>query len=436
MNQYQYIELEIEAPDLTEYQKSILYSSARFTITEASTKVGKTFSHIWWLFERAHEDWNEDGFEHWWVAPVYAQTEIAFKRMKRLIPDKEVYRINEADLTITTPLGSVIRFKSAKDPETLYGEDVHSCVMDEAPRCKYAAFVALRSTLTFTKGPMKMIGNFGGSSNWMHQLKEKAKKYPKVYQYFRITAWDAVDAGILDREEVEQAQQDLPPKVFKQLYLAEEQESDDMLCTFDALRDLRTNTHAKTGTKYITADVALHGSDKFRLIYWDGWVAKEMKTVDKCEADEATNIIKAFALKHGVRRSNIIYDADGLGSFLRGYLRNARPFYNNGAVIPQAGRKLKVNYKNLKNQCAYELARVVNAGLMMVDFEDEWADIMKELECLRSYELDADGKIQMMPKIKIKDILGHSPDILDAFIMRMYPALKHKPRQVTGAVVR
>lgn len=210
-------ELIIKKPNLTKYQEEILYCDARFTITEASTKIGKTFSHIWWIFEKAHQPWNKVNYNHWWVAPVYSQTEIAFKRIEAIVRESGLYKINQTKLIITTPIGTHIHFKSADKPDNLYGEDVYSCVFDEAPRAKFSSFVALRSTLTATKAPMKLIGNFGGVSNWMHILKEKAITDPKNYKAFKITAWDGVEAGILDREEIEQAQRDLPPKVFKQL---------------------------------------------------------------------------------------------------------------------------------------------------------------------------------------------------------------------------
>jgi hypothetical protein len=53
-------------------------------------------------------------------------------------------------------------------------------------------------------------------------------------------------------------------------------------------------------------------------------------------------------------------------------------------------------------------------------------NIIKEFECLQSYSLDTDGKIQLLPKAKIKELIGHSPDRLDAFMMRMYFELKPK----------
>lgn len=416
--------ITIEKPDLTGYQNDILYCDARFTITEASTKAGKTFSHIWWLFERAHAEWNKFGYNHWWVAPTYSQSKIAYNRMVAVVRHTGLYKTNETSLTITTPIGTVMTFKTAKDPNNLYGEDVYSAVFDEAPRSKHASWVALRSTLTATRAPCKLIGNFGGSSNWMHLLKEKAKT-DKEYAYFKVTAWDAVEAGILDEEEILQAQRDLPPKIFKALYLAEEQESDDMLCSYDSMRDVFTNTHAKKGTKYITADIALQGSDKFVVIVWDGWVVIDLIIIDKCDADEVEKLLKSLAEKHSVGRSNIIYDADGLGSFLRGYLKGAIGFNNGGKPIKEEG--IELNYKNLKTQCIYKLAQAINRKEIYFQYNLEIETkelLLQEMECLQSANNDDDGKMQAMSKKSIKELIGRSPDILDALMMRMYFTLK------------
>jgi len=413
------MQLSIQKPKLTSYQKDFLYNDSRFTITEASTKIGKTFSHIWWLFEQSHADWNKENYNHWWVAPVYAQAKIAFNRLKAKVGRTGAYKINESNLIITTPLGTHIHFKSAEKPDNLFGEDVYSIVFDEAPRARVEAFYALRSTITSTGGKMKLIGNFGGTANWMHQLKEKSKT-DKQYAYFKITAWDAVKEGILDQSEIEQAQRDLPPKIFKQLYLAEEQESDDQLCRFDAINSLWYNTHVEKGNTFITADIALHGSDKFILIVWDGLNIIDFTEVDKCEADEVTKLIEQKANTFRVMRSNIVYDADGLGSFLRGYLSGAKPF-NNGAKPIKDER-----YKNLKSECGYLLAEKINKGLINISIDVSKERFIKELECLQSYKLDDDGKIQLLPKAKVKEIIGHSPDILDALIMRMFYEIEQK----------
>lgn len=205
-------------PRLPDYQKEMLYCQEKNTICEATTKAGKTFSHLWWLFESAHRP-PKEGANYWWVAPVYSQSEIAFKRMKRTIRNNAAYTINESKLTITTPLNSVITFKSGEHPDNLYGEDVFACVMDEVSRMKEDCWFAVRSTLTATRGAVKMIGNVKGITNWAYQLARKveANQLPD-WRYFKITCEDAVKAGILNQEEIDSAKAVLPNGVFLELY--------------------------------------------------------------------------------------------------------------------------------------------------------------------------------------------------------------------------
>jgi len=77
---------------------------------------------------------------------------------------------------------------------------------------------------TATKGKCKFIGNPKGKKNWGAKLASKARSGEPNYQFFKITAWDAVAAGILEKEEIEQAKRDLPELAFKELYEAEENE--------------------------------------------------------------------------------------------------------------------------------------------------------------------------------------------------------------------
>lgn len=212
--------ITIVRPKLTNYQKAILDSPARFTLTEAGTKTGKTFSHLWWLFEKSHHP-PKKGANYWWVAPVYSQAKIAFTRLRRVVAASSAYRINESELYIQTPQGSTIWFKSADKPDNLYGEDVCAAVFDEFTRAKEEAWIALRTTLEATNGPCKFIGNVKGKKNWGYQLGVKARAGERDLEYFKITAYDAIRENILTLEGVEQAQRMLPANAFKELYLAE-----------------------------------------------------------------------------------------------------------------------------------------------------------------------------------------------------------------------
>lgn len=210
--------MTIIIPEFPKYQEDIIYSDARNTICEASTKVGKTFSHMWWLWELAHKS-KKRGAKYWWVAPVLKQAKIAFDRMKRPIEGLKMYSINNSDLTITTPVGSIIEFKSGEIPDNLYGDDVHAVVLDEFTRMREEAWFAIRSTLTATNGPVKMIGNIKGTMNWGYQFARKVEggMIPN-WKHFKVTADAAVQAGIVTAGEVEQAKLELPTGVFLELY--------------------------------------------------------------------------------------------------------------------------------------------------------------------------------------------------------------------------
>jgi len=417
------MKINIKKPHLTSYQNEFLYNESRFTVTEASTKVGKTFSHIWWLFENAHASWNKENYNHWWVAPVYSQAKIAFNRMKAKVSRNGFYKINESNLIITTPIGTHIYFKSAEKPDNLFGEDVYSCVFDEAPRARVEAFYALRSTLTATRGKLKLIGNFGGTSNWMHHLKEKSLT-DSEYAYFKITAWDAVKAGILEESEILQAQKDLPDKIFKQLYLAEAQDLDDQIYSYDAIMGLFTNTFIKeNNNRYLSADIAYMGSDLFVITIWNGFVIEKVIAIDKI--DETLIGLKLIELseQYKIPYSNIVYDADGLRKFTSQSLKKltaARPFLNNSKPIKDK------NFANLKTECAFKLRELLENNEIYCSDQSFRKQITSELESIWLGQQNDEGKIKLEAKSKHVERTGKSPNFFDSIYMRMLFELKPK----------
>lgn len=224
--------LEYRRPPLYDKQREALFNDARYAIIEATTKSGKTVGCMAWLMEQAVK--GHDGHNFWWVAPIRAQAQIPYRRMKRGLPSA-VYAANETELTLTLANGSVIWFKGADNPDSLYGEDVYAAVIDEATRCKEEAWHAVRSTLTATRGPIRIIGNVKGRKNWAYKLARKAESGEPGMHYAKITAPDAVQAGILASDEVEDARRLLPDNVYKELYLAEASDDEGNPFGIDAI---------------------------------------------------------------------------------------------------------------------------------------------------------------------------------------------------------
>ncbi|WP_342150245.1 hypothetical protein [Methylorubrum sp. SB2] len=215
MKEYTY-----QRPKLYAKQSQAFFNDSRYSWIEGSTKSGKTVSCMAWLFEQSLIK-GKHGREFWWVAPATGTAKIAYGRIKRGAP-AGLLRSNDTDSTLTNTLnGAVMRFKTGEKPDLLYGEDVWAAVLDEASRVRQEAFYALRSTLTATQGPIRLIGNVKGRGNWFYKGSRKAEAGEPGHSYHKITALDAVAAGVFPQAELDDARRTLPENVFRELYLCE-----------------------------------------------------------------------------------------------------------------------------------------------------------------------------------------------------------------------
>ncbi len=220
-------------PALYAKQERAIYDPARYVLIEASTKSGKTVGCLVWLIEQAMR--SKAGRNWWWVAPSYGQTKIAYRRAKRGL-DPDLYESSDTELSLTLRNGAVLWFKTAEKPDNLYGEDVDGAVIDEATRCREEAWHAIRSTLSATRGPIRIIGNVKGRTNWAYQMARRAEKGSPDMAFHRIVSADAVAAGILTSDEIADAKRQLPEAVFRQLYEAEPAEDEGNPFGIDAIR--------------------------------------------------------------------------------------------------------------------------------------------------------------------------------------------------------
>jgi phage terminase large subunit len=185
------------------------------------------------------------------------------------------------------------------------------------------------------------------------------------------------------------------------------------LCEYDKITDLWSNTYVEQGKKYITADLATKGSDKFVVGYWNGFRLEYIFTESKSTGKGIIDKIGELCTRFQVPASNVVYDADGLGQGLSGFTRYYE--FHNGAKA-----KNGENYFNLKSQCYYKLADKVNEGQLYISQEDHRDEIVEELEQVKRDKIDEDGKLRLIPKKDIKERIGRSPDFTDMMAMRMY----------------
>lgn len=197
----------------------------------------------------------------------------------------------------------------------------------------------------------------------------------------------------------------------------------------------------KTGQKYITADIALKGSNKFVILVWDGYEAIDIEILDKSDGGQVIDALKQMAAKHGVQNVDICFDNDGVGGFVDGFIVGANPFNNGGQVMevrdPASGKLIKENYFNLKTQCYYRSGNNVAKGEVIISeyvankmYDDRMTvrqRFMHERKAIKRDKTDSDGKLRVISKEEMKVVLnGDSPDLMDAFMMREYFELRVK----------
>lgn len=257
--------IEYRRPWLYKKQEDALFHPARYVVVEASTKTGKTVGCIIWLTEQACLN-GKPGQHYWWVAPTYRQAEIAYGRLKRYLP-QGLFHSDDGDLRITLINGAVLEFKTGVDPDRLYGEDVYAAVIDEATRCRDTVWHAVRSTLTATQGPVRIIGNVKGRKNWAFQLARRAESGEPNMHYAKLTIFDAVEAGVVPPSEIDDARRTLPEHVFNELYLAIPSEDGSNPFGLDAIQ--RCVEYQGTGSAVFTGEpIVAWGIDLARSVDW------------------------------------------------------------------------------------------------------------------------------------------------------------------------
>lgn len=188
--------------------------------------------------------------------------------------------------------------------------------------------------------------------------------------------------------------------------------SSDRLYMYDELiRCFREPMNVGEG--YITADIARLGKDRTVICVWKGLSCINIVILRQKRQDEVKAEIQRLMNQHGVRLSNVLADADGVGGGLVDSLR-CREFMNGSKAVRGT------QYMNLKADCYFRLGELIDKNEITLPIKYQ-EDIVKELELVRRVDPDKEGKLRVTSKDTISQRTGGiSPDIADAIMMRAY----------------
>lgn len=215
------------------------------------------------------------------------------------------------------------------------------------------------------------------------------------------------------------------------------EEDKDSIVSFDALTDAFSNTLVKDNQKYLTIDVARFGEDSTVFSFWEDLELTKIERRQKQSIPETIQTAKDFASTYQIPWSNIIIDEDGVGGGVVDGMQGVRGFIANSTPLPTTseirGRVHKVashlvsktNYKNLKSQCGFKMAELINEHKTAFKVPEYRDAILEEATAvLRHKDVDGDGKLALISKDKVKESIGHSPDVFDTILMRAWFELR------------
>ena len=211
-------------------------------------------------------------------------------------------------------------------------------------------------------------------------------------------------------------------KVTKERLLNWNWEYDDdptKLYSYDDIKDLFVNSWEEW-KRYITADIARLWDDKTVIIVWN-WFVWTVFSYTKMRTTEIVNIIRWFQEKYWVKNSNTICDEDWVWWWVVDQLL-CKGFVNNSSPIVNEENRWIRNYKNLKDQCYFELLPFIfsNKIKLIVNSDDVKECIIEELDVIKQKNPDKEWKLQISTKEEIKRLIWRSPDFADAIAMRMW----------------
>lgn len=312
--------------------------------------------------------------------------------------------------------------------DSLGSLEITGAFIDECNQITYKAWQIVKSRIRYKIKELgimpKMLGTCNPAKNWVYSqfyLKNKSGTIDKDKKF--------VQALPTDNPHLPQSYLDsllsLDDNSKQRLYYGNWEYDNDpaKLIDYEKIQNIFTNDFVPYGEGFISADIARYGSDKMVVNVWKGFRAVEIFTLNKSSVTETAEAIRGLAMKHKIPMSNIIADEDGVGGGVVDIL-GCKGFVNNSKAMPVEGTI--VQYQNLKTQCYFKLAEMIQNDEIYVNCTDGniQDDLSKELEQVKRDKIDSDGKLCLLSKEKVKEFIGRSPDYSDALMMRMYFCFK------------
>lgn len=441
---------------LHDKQKEIVSSPARFKVIRAGRKGGKTALEVETICFKASASIKRlhlaktvfaTGRKVLYIAPTQKQARnIVWEALKRRLAG--VGTPNESLLEMRVPNEdgetSTIYVGGWENRENYRGfTDVIHISFDETDTLK-DFFIAwheiFRPMFLDTAGTADFVGTPKKENPNLRRLEKEFSERSEAASFH----FTSKDNPHLNTAELDQLAKEYEGDhdTYKQEILAEYVDNAGALFKYTALVDLFTNAITKDKEKYLVVDIADDGSDKTVFAFWEGLELYRIEQFSRLNTEGIIAQTREYANDQRIPYSNILVDAIGVGagvassSLLDGIVgfkssHQAMRTDHDPVKLPNVHytktAPLTTEYKNLRSQCVFILANLVNEHGIAVRTQDVRVKerIIEELALYQDASR-GDGKRMATQKEDIKELLGRSPDLSDTLIMRMYFELRER----------
>ena len=227
------------------------------------------------------------------------------------------------------PNGSIVYFKYLKhmpeDPEyDRFGSlDLTGIFIDEAQEVRWKCVAVLSGRLSLTRRDEdgvkwetmpKTLMTCNPNKGWVRSLFVKPQREGNIEGHRAFVKALVTDNPKVGPEYVEEVLRSGDKVTIERLIYGNFDYSDDagVLFQSDVLDDLFRN-RAPQGDKYLTVDVARFGKDKSVAWLWNGLTARLVLRKQGLSTVQLAEEVRDLEIKHGVPRTNVGIDADGVG---------------------------------------------------------------------------------------------------------------------------
>jgi len=343
------------------------------------------------------------------------------------------YTYNQQSGEITFYNGSQIILKDLflypSDPnfDSLGSLEITGAFIDEVNQITEKAKNIVASRMRYKLDKYKLIPKLfmscNPAKNWVYDQFYKKDRTGQLEEYKKFIPALVTDNPNISPHYVNQLKKLDEVSKRRLLHGEWEYEDKDALIQYDNILDIFKDYKLEEDIKatHISCDVARKGKDKAVILVWSDFKVIEIHTLDISKINEIVDLINTLKSKWKINNRQIVIDGDGVGGGVVDYLPGSQDFLNNGK--PFKGE----NYQNLKTQCYFKLAEKINSfEIEVFNWTLEIKDLLlQELQLVKRKNIDRDGKLQIISKEEIKDMIGRSPDYSDAMMMRMYFEFKN-----------